>query len=369
MKDPIELIDALQHPNVKAFLWMLRYGEGTSGPQGFRVVFGGGHFLGPDGLPDTFDDFKDHPRKVITRTFKNGVRVSSTAAGAYQYLSKTWDGLVAQYGFNDFSPRNQDLGAVALVKGRGALEDIKAGRFEVAVQKCNKEWASLPGSPYGQPVVTMAEARAHYEKHGGAYITHNPAPLLESALTQAPVATEPKEPPMAPFIAAALPALISAIPDLARMFGSGSEVSERNIKAAELVVGIAKEAIGAKNEQELVESMQSDPAAVSTVRDAVRANWFQLEEVGGGIVAARDSNAKVQGDKGLVHNPAVWITAALLPLVYFTVIRVLAYDGFSDEMKVMVVTAVISGILGAITGYWLGTSASSKAKDDALFKR
>ena len=39
---------------------------------------------------------------------------------------------------------------------------------------------------------------------------------------------------MAPFIAAALPALVQAIPELIRSFGKG-EVTERNAKAAEAV--------------------------------------------------------------------------------------------------------------------------------------
>ena len=56
--------------------------------------------------------------------------------------------------------------------------------------------------------------------------------------------TTPKEDkPMAPFIAAALPAVVEAVPALIRMFGKG-EVTERNAKAAEMVVGVAKEALG-----------------------------------------------------------------------------------------------------------------------------
>lgn len=357
MKDPIVLVDALTNENVKAFLWMLRYGEGTATEDGYRVVFGGAHLAGLDGVPGTADDFADHPRKVVTRTMKGKVYKSS-AAGAYQAMPPTWDEEVARWGFTNFEPKTQDMFAVARLIYRKALQDVIDGRFERAVMKCNKEWASLPGSPYGQPVVTMEQARKHYEEHGGTY-----AP----GATDQP--TEAKEPPMAPFIAAALPSLISAIPELAKMFSSGSEVSERNIKAAEVVVGIAKDAIGAKNEQELVESMQSDPQAVSAVRQAVRENWFQLDEIGGGVVAAREENRKVQGDRSFLFNPAVWIAAAFLPLIYFVVIRVLAWDGYSDEIRIMVVTAIVSGLLGSLTGYFFGTSASSRAKDQALLKQ
>lgn len=154
MKDPIELVALLDQPRVKAFLWMIRLGEGTQGEDGYRTLFGGG----------LFNSFADHPRQMITRG-----HLTSSAAGAYQFLARTWDALVLQYGFSDFSPENQDLGCVALIAGRHALEDVVAGRFDAAVLKCSKEWASLPGSPYGQPTVTLAQAREQYEGAGGTY--------------------------------------------------------------------------------------------------------------------------------------------------------------------------------------------------------
>ncbi|HEY0915659.1 MAG TPA: glycoside hydrolase family 104 protein [Solimonas sp.] len=388
MADPIELIAAREHPNVRAFLRMLRHGEGTAGENGYRVMFGGDRFLGADGVADTFDDFADHPRRAITRRL-GGAPITSTAAGAYQFLSRTWDGLVKQYGFADFTPTNQDLGAIALIKGRKALEDVIAGRFEAAVMKCNKEWASLPGSPYGQPVVTMARARQEYEAHGGTYAEPAPAaaaaamalkselPLVHLGPEPAPVEGVPPNPfindqeaPMAPFLAAALPAVISAVPELARMFSSGSPTSERNIKAAEVVVNVAKEAIGARNEQELVETLQADPGAAAVVRQAVKDNWFKLEEVGGGIQAAREMNAKMQGDKGIQHNPAVWVSMVLLIFPFMLLVDVFYVhpDAYSGELRTQIITAILAVIM-MVGAYWLGTSASSKAKDEALLKR
>ena len=93
---------ALQNQNLQAFLHVIRAGEGTSDADGYRRCFGG----------ELFDAFTDHPRRLITKG-----RYTSTAAGAYQFLSRTWDGLVRQYGFADFSPAAQDLGAVALIAG------------------------------------------------------------------------------------------------------------------------------------------------------------------------------------------------------------------------------------------------------------
>jgi hypothetical protein len=57
------------------------------------------------------------------------------------------------------------------------------------------------------------------------------------------------------------------------------------------------------------------------------------------------------------------ITAALLPLVYIVVWRVLT-GPFSAEVQSMVIGAVVSGVLSAITGFWLGSSASSQRKTE-----
>jgi muramidase (phage lysozyme) len=359
MADPIELIAALEHPNVRAFLRMLRHGEGTADEDGYRRMFGG----------ELFDSFADHPRRAITKRL-GGKPITSTAAGAPQFLARTWDGLVKQYGFRDFTPKNQDLGCVALIKGRKALDDVIAGRFEQAVMKCNKEWASLPGSPYGQPVVTMAEARAEYERFGGTY-ERAPQPLMQTdAGVVPPNPFVQQEAPMAPFVAAALPALMSAVPELVRMFGGTGANTERNAKAAEVVVGIAKEAIGARNEQELIESLEGDPHAAAAVRQAVKENWFRLEEVGGGIQAAREANVKAQGDKGLHHNPAIWISAVLLifPAMLLVDVFWVNPDLYDDNLRTQIVTGVLAVIM-MVGGYWLGTSASSRAKDDALLRK
>lgn len=66
-------------------------------------------------------------------------------------------------------------------------------------------------------------------------------------------------------------------------------------------------------------------------------------------------------------KPAAWysaaVTAAILPLVYWVTWRVLT-GPFSTEVQSMVVGAVVSGGLGAVTGFWLGSSASSQRKDE-----
>lgn len=138
--------------NLRAFLRAIRYAEGTAGADGYRMLFGGG----------LFSSFSDHPRVLVE---KSGYR--STAAGAYQILSRTWDEV--RSGLPDFSPASQDIAAARLIRRRGALADVYAGRFADAIRKCAKEWASLPGSPYGQPVKTMAQMNSAYMGAGGAF--------------------------------------------------------------------------------------------------------------------------------------------------------------------------------------------------------
>lgn len=149
--------------NTVAFLHAIRLGEGTSDADGYRRLFGG----------QLVDSMADHPR--IRVPFHNpqkpgaGMNDYTTAAGAYQALSGTWDDFIRAVGPRDFSPSSQDEFAVWAIRRRGALTDVRAGRFDAAVAKVAKEWASLPGSPYGQPRVSLAQVRAVYEGAGGTY--------------------------------------------------------------------------------------------------------------------------------------------------------------------------------------------------------
>lgn len=146
----------MTNSNLQAFLALIRVAEGTSGPNGYRTLFGGG----------LFDGFADHPRRAVTARSGNQT-ISSTAAGAYQFLSRTWDDVAAKLGLADFSPESQDLAAVELIRRRGALRDVYAGRLDVALSKCNREWASLPGSPYGQPTISQDRAAQLFAQAGG----------------------------------------------------------------------------------------------------------------------------------------------------------------------------------------------------------
>jgi len=150
-----DLREVVDHPNVRAFLKAIRLGEGTSDAKGYQRIVGGGEFRVPPWA---------HPERPV---YIPSISDWSTAAGAYQFLAKTWKGLVKKYGFEDFSPASQDEAAVGLIAGRGALDDVLAGNIETAIWKCRQEWASLPGSAHGQRTEPLARVLAEYKANGG----------------------------------------------------------------------------------------------------------------------------------------------------------------------------------------------------------
>ncbi|MGE4961585.1 glycoside hydrolase family 24 protein, partial [Yersinia enterocolitica] len=102
--------------NLKAFLDMLAWSEGTSrtagSDNGYNVIVGGKLFTG----------YQDHPR-VVVELPRLGIK--STAAGRYQLLSRYWDAYKKQLGLKDFSPASQDAVAIQQIRERKALQDIE----------------------------------------------------------------------------------------------------------------------------------------------------------------------------------------------------------------------------------------------------
>lgn len=335
-----DLLEALQSNNCQAFLRVIREGETSQLTDAYQTIYGGSRF----------ESFADHPRQKITAG-----RWTSTAAGAFQFLARTWDSLVKQYHFPDFSPQCQDEGAVALIAGRKALDDVLSGRIAQAIEKCNREWASLPGSPYGQPTRTLAQALDTYQKFGGTLAAAGDSP--------APLPQEVK--PMAPIVLPILSVLAQMIPQLGAMFGSGSEVAQRNVAAGTLVAQKLVEVTQSVNLQEAAEKIQNDPQALADAKAAVQEVVYQLSEVGGGITKARES-AYDPNQVPLYKNPAFIVAGLLTPLIYMVAVEILfnpSKQTWSDDIKMMFVTAVVSGLLGSITGFFMGSSLGSQKKD------
>ena len=144
----------LANSNIAAFLHAIRLGEGTSDDAGYSRIVGG----------KTFSGFSQHPN---VKVWLPRWQVWSTAAGAYQIIHPTWIGLVKQYGFQDFSPGNQDLAAIALISEKDAIDDLISGDLDTAIRKCSQTWASLPYSKAGQRVENYTLVLNEYAKYGG----------------------------------------------------------------------------------------------------------------------------------------------------------------------------------------------------------
>jgi muramidase (phage lysozyme) len=163
---------------VKAFMRMLRVGEGTEGEKGYTTAFNN----------NIIKDLSTHPK-----TDYGG----STAAGAYQIMRYTyawlggskleWTGkyfkildiyekehdYIKRYSINDYKPESQDKLCICLMKDKkGMMELIIAGKIEDAIRKYGSSiWASLPhkgdnsryefkGKP--QPATPIKECLSNY---------------------------------------------------------------------------------------------------------------------------------------------------------------------------------------------------------------
>ena len=113
---------------------VIRYGEGTTGQAGYNTQFTG----------TKFNDMSRHPRQL-----RSGGGYTSDAAGAYQFLSTTWDGAKNALGLKDFSPESQEKAGRYLTQQRGVNPDQvfdNINDFKAAMDKLAPEWASLPYS-------------------------------------------------------------------------------------------------------------------------------------------------------------------------------------------------------------------------------
>lgn len=143
--------------NLKAFLATIAWSEGTStNPatknEGYDVIVSG-----PDG-PELLTTYADHPfafgrpAKIVR---PGPPPLTSSAAGRYQILLRYWQAYKTMLRLPDFTPQSQDAVAIRQIHERGALELIEAGNITQAIRECSPIWASLPYSPYGQPVHSM----------------------------------------------------------------------------------------------------------------------------------------------------------------------------------------------------------------------
>lgn len=128
-------------PQRLAILDLIAWTEGTDkeigkSKSGYDVLFGYQKFV----------PGKDHPR--IHRPFAN---TTSTAAGRYQILDRTWDEIqrgLKNSGFKpfpSFEPVYQDQAALYLIDAkRSSLDAVDKSDLSSFLTACSWEWASIP---------------------------------------------------------------------------------------------------------------------------------------------------------------------------------------------------------------------------------
>ena len=230
-------------------------------------------------------------------------------------------------------------------RGLNALAD--AGHFEQITRRIN-------GGLNGQP-----DRLARWKRAREALHIETPAAVKDS-LTAAPT-PELTAMPLPAILGALLPTLIESVPKLGKLFGSGSEVAERNVKAAELAMQIAQDALGARNAQEAVEIAKADPAAAAKAAEAIEARWLELTEAGGdGIAGARKADEARSGGAWW-QSPSLIVALLLLPLVYILVLSLIGAVGtatWSDDVRAGLAGSLISAIVGGLVGYYYGQTTS-----------
>jgi len=146
-------------PNARRYLDVISFTEGTLGPQGrprYDVTFG---------YTPITNKLVTHPRRVV----RSG-DYASDAAGAYQFLSTTWDRVAPLVKARDFGPRSQDLAALQLIRMRGVDPDRDLISPQT-IARLAPEWASLPTlegkSYYGQPARSFKDIQRFLQSRGG----------------------------------------------------------------------------------------------------------------------------------------------------------------------------------------------------------
>jgi muramidase (phage lysozyme) len=396
-----ELRDSLRNANVQAWLRLIREGESDpDSDDAYWALFGWNRKTGGP----TFSDAATHPRQAIMSPWG-----WTSAAGAYQAMAKvpgkvktdTWDNAHDWFKARGYqltmSRLDQDLFAVWCTTRRGALLAVKEGHIGVAMALCNLEWASLPGSAHGQPTRAADRLLDVYRRHGGTLNapapaagtdagwagtvpaaelpeagapTPGPAPSQGMPAGEAPDWVPPQKQEttaMDPFTGAALSAVINAVPSLIDMFKGDSRVAERNAEVAKVVVGVAKEAIGAKNEQELVQRLQDDPASAEAVRLAIHKRWFEVHQaVEKSMTDAREFAMRYSASKD-VRTVAGAFTFIELLTLFLAVsgvlggLAVLKWGDVGPELKGAIITLILIESVVGIRKFWFGNTSAPDA--------
>jgi len=128
-------IDGVNPQDLNALLATIREVESSNDPSAYNMLYGGDSFEGYDAHPNISKKFKT----------KSGTELSTTAAGAYQFLKGTWDEFAEKVGITGFSPQEQDQVAIQLLSDKGAIDALREGNYERALEIAGETWVGIGG--------------------------------------------------------------------------------------------------------------------------------------------------------------------------------------------------------------------------------
>ena len=181
------------------------------------------------------------------------------------------------------------------------------------------------------------------------------------------------------------PILSGLIPQISTILKPGSEVAQRNVDLAQVLVETINKAAAHPTLQGSVEAMQADPAVRAAVQQAVVTEPAIMDtlqigpgDVGGARKAAAETAAAMAADPWqiiivkTVFNPVLLVTLMVLPIIYMIVHGLLPFlEKVSGDVIAQTIGTVIGLILGGVMGFWTGqtyTQSSQKRATDAAAK-
>jgi hypothetical protein len=169
--------------------------------------------------------------------------------------------------------------------------------------------------------------------------------------------------------AVAIDAIFNVVPKLLDAFKGSSDNAKRNVEATKLLIDVGKNAVQAVNEQELIEKLESDPAAAAAVREAIEKQWFKIHEAGEKSVAVAREFAVSYSQMKDVRTVAgrftfIELLSLMLVVAGFGGVGMLIYWNRLVQTTIdnIAMLAVVGTII-AVREFWLGSSAGSRQKD------
>lgn len=377
-------LKALAHPNVRAFLRVIRSGESSQDGSAYRWLFGS-----TQSNPKLFDSFASHPRVKTYEKFdgqfiKNGRLDYTTAAGAYQIVGSTWDECVAALGLPDFSPESQDIAAVFLIDRRHALGDLLEGRVTDAINKLGQEWASLPSAKYGQPTVKLEEALKVYQAYGGTT-----GPGAEPRQSDDP-AQQSQEATAMPLPALAAPLLMGLAGTLIDVFKPlvkekfTKEMARHTDKpevAEQIAVSLIESAralTGKSDPVAAVAAAREDPAVIAKLESSALADLDKMLPLLERLNAMEQSNISSAREYNAAEPLFIDTPWVKLRFVHVLSLAFVSFSGWfatthweslTPELRGAVITLMVIAGWNGVRDYWMGSSSGSEQKTEMLARK